>query len=98
MVGQNEIKCEKQWQYCASQENFEPYASFTRLDWTRKGFVTQLDLYLFLRDNGILHAREEDTELIVAFFDLDNDLRLNYSDYLQIVLSCEDGYLWALAS
>jgi len=77
---------------------FEPYASFTWIDWTKKSFITQLDLYLFLRDNGIMHATESDTNLIVAYFDQDKDLRLNYSDYLQMVLSCEDGYLRALAS
>jgi hypothetical protein len=39
-----------------------------------------------------------DLKGVVAYFDLDDDRKLNYHDFMQIFLSCDDGYLRAAAT
>lgn len=57
--------------------------------------MTPYDLLSYLHDNGVLHASEMDCDLILKFFDSDDDGRLNYNDYMQVVLPCESEYLRA---
>ena len=37
----------------------------------------------------------DDVNRFIAYFDLDNDLRLKYHDWLQVVLTCENSVLRA---
>jgi hypothetical protein len=51
-----------------------------------------------MRENGFREFEPADFNSTIAYFDLDNDKKLNYHDFLQILLSCEDGYLRSSAT
>ena len=72
-MGNGEIDCEKQREYLAKIDECEPYSIFTRIDRAAKGFVNELDLYNFMKENGIFHVTEEDSRNIVRFYDVDDD-------------------------
>ena len=50
--------------------------------------MTPLDFLNFLRENGFNDATEADCYYLVKFFDADEDGKLNYTEYLQIILPC----------
>ena len=50
------------------------------------------------RDNGIDEATEADCYYIVKYFDSDDDGGINYSDFLQMLMPCDDSYLRAQVS
>lgn len=47
------------------------------------------------RDNGVEEATEADTFYIVKYFDSSDNEQLDYEDFLQIVMPCDDQYLRA---
>jgi Ca2+-binding EF-hand superfamily protein len=76
----------------------EPYTLFQRLDRNEDSFVTSVDILNFLRDNGIHNITEADCYYLVKFFDSDEDGRLNYPDFMQMVLPCDNPQLRAAAT
>ena len=50
--------------------------------------MTPMDIVNFLRENGTTDVTEADTYFVVKFFDSDEDGKLNYPDFLQMVLPC----------
>ena len=95
-------KCEQelelQRQFLASNENMEPYSVFQRVDRAEDGFVTSMELVSFLRDNGVTKATEADCYYLVKFFDSDEDGRLSYPDFMQMILPCVNEELRAKAT
>ena len=91
-IADHELAIEKQRQYLARLEEFEPYATFIRLDRKNNGYLTANEIFQFLQDNGLEASMEECTYL-VKFFDTDEDGALNYTDYMQMVVTCDDAYL-----
>ncbi len=51
--------------------------------------------YLTFRDNGVDEANEADCFYIVKYFDSDEDMRLNFSDFLQMLMPCDSQRLRA---
>ncbi len=51
---------------------------------------------LLFRDNGVEEATEADCFLIVKYFDSDDDGNLNFQDFLQIFMPCDNHYLRAI--
>lgn len=106
-IADHELAIEKQRQYLARLEEFEPYATFVRLDRNNNGYLTANDIFLqltdtnadsthnFLRENGFDDLTLEDWEYLVKYFDSDEDGVLNYTDYMQCVVTCDDPYLRA---
>ena len=47
-----------------------------------------MDIVRFLRENGTMDCTEADIYYVIKFFDSDEDGKLNYPDFLQIVLPC----------
>ena len=45
-----------------------------------------MELVYFMRDNGVYDITEADCYYIVKFFDADEDGKLNYPDFLQVIL------------
>ena len=87
-VSKKEQELEVLRQFLCTNMNFEPYSSFQRLDRNEDGFLQPLDFLNFLRENGITEATEADCYYIVKFFDADEDGKLSYPEYLQIILPC----------
>ena len=76
----------------------EPYAAFTRIDRSLNGFISSLDILNFLRDNNVYHITEADYYYLIKFFDSDEDGKLNYPDFMQMVLPCDNNYLRSVAT
>ena len=93
-VADHELTIEKQRQYLGRLEEFEPYATFVRLDRNNQGFLTPNDFFNFMKDNDF-DASFEDCQYLVQFFDSDEDGVLNYTDYMQCVVTCDDTYIRA---
>ena len=95
-IAKYEQKIELKRQYLATNENFEPYSAFQRLDRTEIGFLTSRTLLNFVRDNGLAsNVTEADCYYLVKFFDSDLDGQLHYPDFMQIILPCANSKLRA---
>jgi Ca2+-binding EF-hand superfamily protein len=79
----------------AEQESFEPKTAFRRLDIDRKGRISPSDIKRFLQDNKIPIQDDIEAALVLRHYDLDNDLHLNYEEFLSLVLPKNDAFLRA---
>lgn len=57
-----------------------------------------MELLNFLRDNGMHNFTEADCYYFVKFFDSDEDGKLNYPDFMQAILPCDNPVLRATAT
>ena len=86
-------------QFLASNDNTEPYSLFQRIDRNQDGFISPMELLNFLRDNGTqAKMTEADCYYVVKYFDSDDDGKLQYQDFMQMVLPCENEQLRAKAT
>jgi Ca2+-binding EF-hand superfamily protein len=92
-IASGEMSIEKQRKALGILAKFEPYSAFQRIDRKRTGFVDSMDLLNFLRDNGFKEETEADTYYLVRFFDVDNDEKLNYTEFLTMLLPCDNSKL-----
>ena len=88
-----ERSIERQRQHVAVIPEFEPHAAFQRINRNQDGHISSMELLQFLRSNNVEDATEADTAYIVKFFDSDEDGVLDYEDFLQLVMPCDDAYL-----
>jgi Ca2+-binding EF-hand superfamily protein len=94
-ISKGEKSIERQRQKLARNDKFEPYAAFMRVDRDENGVVGSVEILRFLRENGVEEATEADCYLIVKYFDSDEDGYLNFQDFLQMLLPCDNQYLIA---
>ena len=92
-VGDGERDLELARQRLCNIPDFAPHAAFQRLDRDYSLQISSRELGNFLRDNGIYHVLDSELCILVAFFDSNGNGRLNFQEFLQIVLPCEDNYL-----
>lgn len=85
-------------QILASIRDFEPYAAFKRIDRNGTGFLDAKELCQFERENGYREISPEDFIFFVNYFDLDGDAKLNYHDFLQVLLPCDNPFLRSAAT
>ena len=78
--------------------DFEPYTAFKRIDRANSGLIDKKAFCQFQRENGFRELEPEDFTGLIRYFDLDGDKKLNYHDFLQILLPCDDSYLRAAAT
>ena len=98
-IAKYERKIELKRQYLATNENYEPFGAFQRLDRKDVGFLNSKSFLNFLRDNGMAaNVTEADCYYLVKYFDSDVDGRLHYPDFMQIVLPCANSRLRAAAT
>jgi Ca2+-binding EF-hand superfamily protein len=77
---------------------FEAYSTFCRLDRNEDGFITPMDFVNFFRDNGLMDCTEADCYFMLKFFDSDEDGKLGFPEYIQMLLPCTNATLRAEAS
>lgn len=53
-------------------------------------FITSYDIVRFLNDNSVYYVTEPEAFNLVKYFDADNKGSLNFADFIQIFLTCED--------
>ena len=87
-IGIGEIEIEKQRWELGKIVGFEPYAAFQRIDRHRSGYIDWSDILTFLKNNDFNKYTENDTYYLVKFYDVDDDDRLNYTEFLTMVLPC----------
>ena len=97
-LGEDELAIEKNRQMLAAIKEFEPYAAFKRIDREKQGLLTSKSICQFIRENGFREITKEDVAFLVRYFDQDNDRKLNYHDFLQVLLPCDDAILRAAAT
>lgn len=95
---EQEIAAEKLRQVLCSMQEFEPYTAFKRIDRANSGLIDKKALCQFQRENGFREFDPEDFLSTIRYFDLDGDMKLNYHDFLQILLPCDDAFLRAAAT
>lgn len=95
LVAHEEMAVEKLRQMLASMKEFEPYQAFQRIDRECRGKVQAKALQQFLRENGYREIEVEDCKYLIRYFDQESGLKLNYHDFLQVMVPCEDGFLRA---
>ena len=78
--------------------DFEPYTAFRRIDHANTGFIDADQLTQFQRENGYRELEPGDFSQMIKYFDLDGDQKLNYHDFMQLLLPCNDSYLRAAVS
>ena len=96
-VGDGERELEVARQRLCNIRDFAPNSGFQRIDRNLSDFISSFELLNFLRDNQINHASEAELFQLVRFFDSDEDGRLSFQDFLQMLLPCEDNYLRNIA-
>jgi len=77
--------------FLVSNEIFDCYGGFCRLDRNEDGFITPLDMVDFFRDNGITDVTEAECYFIIKYFDSDVDGKLHFTDFMQVLLPCGPG-------
>lgn len=50
-----------------------------------------MDIIFFLRENGVTHYSEANAYYVIKFFDSDEDGKLHYPDFLQVLLPCTNA-------
>ena len=93
--GEKEIEVVRQ--VLAEQPDFEPYTAFKRIDRDGSGYISTWELHNFLRDND-LHVLEKDIHNLYKVFDLNQDGRITYTEFLNIVLPKTSPSLRQLAT
>lgn len=92
-IAEGEMSIEKQRKILGKLVKYEPYCAFQRIDRRRTGFIDSMDILTFLRDNGFTEETEADTYYLAKFFDVDDDEKLNYTEFLTLVLPCDNAKL-----
>ena len=97
-IARRELDIELKRQFLASNEQMEPYSMFLRIDRNQDGFITPMEILNFIRDNNVHDMTEADCYYLVKFFDSDEDGRLHYPDFMQMVLPCDNNVLRSAAT
>ena len=61
-------------------EDFEPYASFRRIDRTCKNYIDEEDVKLFLQENEIFFDEDTIKNSFLQHYDYDSDGKLCYAE------------------
>jgi len=93
--GEKEIEVTRQ--VLAEQPDFEPYTAFKRIDRDANSSISVWEVIDFLRDNELV-VLERDIQALFKVYDSNRDSRLNYSEFLNMVLPKTSPALRQLAT
>lgn len=96
-VAQWERHVEFTRQFLNGLDNFEPYSTFRHIAKGGGRLVEISDLRIYLEKNGN-SFENVDVETVLRLYDTDSDHKLNYEEFLQIVLSKDNSDLRFLAA
>ena len=71
--------------------------AFQRIDRDANEAINSSELFNFLRENCVYNISEGELYRLVKFFDNNEDGRLSYTEFEQIILPCEDNTLRRIA-
>ena len=84
---------ERERQSLASISTFDPTAVFQYIDQDGDGLINSFDIWSFLNSQGFHRCSEKDFSFVVNYFDSSNSEKLNYNDFMQILLPCTNDFL-----
>ena len=90
-ISECEITIEGQRQVLCAVPSFSPYSAFARIDRGAQECIDSRAIAQFIKDTGN-PSNIGDSAGLVKFFDSDEDGFLSYSDFIQILLPCDDNY------
>jgi len=70
----------------AVQRDFDAYQIFQRVDRERKNYVDEYNIVDFLKNNSI-YCTNSEARLMLSFYDSNSDGNLNYTEFLNMILS-----------
>ena len=91
-VSEVEMVVECQRQALCSIPSFAPYSAFCRIDRDARECIESRDIMNFMKENGY-NIAIGDCARLLKFFDSDEDGRLSYADFIQIVLPCDNNMM-----
>ena len=91
-ISEIELTIEGQRQDVCQMPGFAPYSAFCRIDREANECLDARAVHNFLRENQS-PASMHDCARLVSFFDSDGDGYLSFTDFLQIVLPCDNNTL-----
>ena len=97
-IGDYELSIEGLRQNLASILQFEPYSSFLRIDRQNQRCITSESIRGFLNENNRNNYSVRDCDYLIKYFDIDCDGVLNYTEFMQMVLPCDNLLLRSEAS
>lgn len=89
--GEREIEASRQ--KLARFTNFTLLSAFERIDRSMSNHITSNDILKFLRDNSVYSVSENEVFNLVKYFENDLKYSLDYKEFSQILLPCEDSRL-----
>ena len=98
LISQRELQIEDLRQKLAAQRDFEPYTAFLRIEKTGQRRVSSQCLHHFLVENARSQYSVRDCQLMIKYFDIDLDSALNYTEFMQMILPCDNLRLRSEAS
>ncbi len=96
-IAEEEKKLEARRLVLAEEPLFEPFACFLRIDTQGKNYLNSVDIAQFLRDNGEL-GWDKDCPCVIKYFDSNNDGKLSFTDFVQMVLPTTNSTLRTIAT
>lgn len=92
-VGEGERTLEAARQRICNIRDFAPHSAFQRIDRDANCYIDSFELLNFMKDHRNFSTSESECHRLVKFFDSDEDGRLSFQDFLQMLLPCEDNLL-----
>lgn len=92
MANKEEV-VERERQNLASLKTFDPLAVFQSIDTDRDGLVDSRDICSFMSSLGFNRWTDKDFDFVINYFDSSNSRKLNYNDFMQILLPCTNDFL-----
>jgi hypothetical protein len=73
-------------QSLAIQRDFDAYQIFQRIDRERKNYIDELNIVDFLKNNSV-YCTSNEARIMLSFYDSNYDGNLNYSEFLNMIIS-----------
>ena len=92
-VGNGERELEEARQGLSNIAAYNPAALFAVIDTDGDGNIEADELHKFLQSTGEHGISETELQVLIDFFDSDNNGRLNVNEFSYLVLPCENNEL-----
>lgn len=92
-MAERELDIEHQRQILGEMLDFEPYSAFCRVNRCQDKRITADEIHHFLQENKVTHLTERECARVITYFDSDTDNGLNYKEWMEVLLPCDDLYM-----
>lgn len=82
--GEKSVECSRE--NLALQRDFDAYQIFQRVDRERKNYIDEYNIVDFFKNNSI-YCTNSEARLMLSFYDSNYDGNLNYTEFLNMIIS-----------